>query len=182
MVNFVNYIQSSGTQYIDTGYKPNQDTRIVMDAQYTTENSTTVFYFGARTAYQNAAFALRLSGSNTKWMSEYAAASQYHTATSTQRLTIDFNKNTVKIGSVTGTHSASTFQCAYNLILFGLNSGGETMDYANGLRMYSCQIYDNDTLVRDFWPCYDPYGVACLYDNVEKKYYYNAGSGAFTAG
>jgi hypothetical protein len=41
---------------------------------------------------------------------------------------------------------------------------------------------DNGVLVRDMWPCYDPDGVACLYDKVEKKYYYNAGSGAFTAG
>ena len=49
-------------------------------------------------------------------------------------------------------------------------------------KIYYCQIYDNGTLVRDFWPCYDPDGVACLYDKVEKKYYYNAGTGAFTAG
>ena len=29
----VEYIQSSGTQYVDTGFAPNQDTRCVLDAQ-----------------------------------------------------------------------------------------------------------------------------------------------------
>lgn len=181
-VNYVGYIQSTGTQYFDTLFKPNQNTRVVMDAAYTETNSTTVFYFGARTGYQNSAFCLRLSNSNTNWMSEYAATSQYHTADSKQRQIVDFNKNTVSIGTTTGTHSAATFQCSCNLILFGLNNGGETMDYAKALRLYSCQIYDNGTLVRDFWPCYDPDGVACLYDKVEKKYYHNAGTGEFIAG
>lgn len=180
--NAAEYIQTAGAQYIDTGFKPNSNTRVVMDAQYAASNSTTAFYFGARNGYNSSAFALRLSNSNTNWMSEYANSSQTYTQTATQRLTIDFNKNTVKIGSATGSYSASTFQCNHNLVLFGLNSGGEAMDFAPALRMYSCQIYDNGNLVRDFWPCYDPNGVVCLYDKVQKRYFYNAGSGSFTAG
>ena len=43
-------------------------------------------------------------------------------------------------------------------------------------------MYDNGVLIRDFRPCLDPDGVACLYDKVEKKYYHNAGSGEFIAG
>ena len=33
------YIQSSGTQYIDTGFKPNQDTGITIDFQLTSVSS-----------------------------------------------------------------------------------------------------------------------------------------------
>ncbi len=44
------------------------------------------------------------------------------------------------------------------------------------------QIWDNDVLVRDFIPVLDPYGVPCMYDKVEKKFYYNAGTGQFIAG
>ena len=43
------YIQSSGTQYIDTGFKPNQDTRVTMDFQLLNENGWRVL-FGARKA------------------------------------------------------------------------------------------------------------------------------------
>ena len=31
----VEYIESTGTQYIDTGFTPNQDTRMLLDFQYT---------------------------------------------------------------------------------------------------------------------------------------------------
>lgn len=176
------YIQSSGTQYINAGFKPNQNTRVVMDAAYTETNSTTVFYFGARTGYQNSAFCLRLSNSNTNWMSEYAATSQYHTADSKQRQIVDFNKNTVSIGTTTWTHSAATFQCSCNLILFGLNNGGETTDYAKALRLYSCQIYDNGTPIRDYIPCQTTAGEIGLWDDANSVFYGNAGTGTFTAG
>lgn len=180
-VNFVDYIQSSGTQYIDTLFKPNNNTRIVMDAQYAATNSTTVFYFGVRDASDVNEFALRLRNNSEAFMSEYGSQALTYTATYTNRLIIDWNKNAVEVGSASGTHSATTFQCNYNQCLFALNSGGEVMDYTQALRLYSCQIYDNGTLVRDFWPCYDPDGVACLYDKVEEKYYYNAGTGEFVA-
>ena len=67
------------------------------------------------------------------------------------------------------------------MYLFGNNENNNVL-YRSKAKVFRCQIYDNGTLVRDFWPCYDPDGVACLYDKVEEKYYYNAGTGAFTAG
>ena len=48
---------------------------------------------------------------------------------------------------------------------------------------YYVKIWDsNNTLVRDFIPVLDEDGVPCMYDRVEKKYYYNAGTGQFIAG
>ena len=49
------YIQSSGTQYIDTGFKPNQNTKFEVDLAIT---NTGCHVFGARTAYLNKAFVL----------------------------------------------------------------------------------------------------------------------------
>ena len=49
--------------------------------------------------------------------------------------------------------------------------------------LYSCKIYDNDTLIRDFVPVKrisdNEYG---LWDKVTKAFYPNTGTGAFTAG
>ena len=50
------------------------------------------------------------------------------------------------------------------------------------LRIYSAQITQSGTLVRDFIPVLDPEGVACMYDKVTKEYYYNQGTGDFIAG
>ena len=49
-------------------------------------------------------------------------------------------------------------------------------------KIWSYQFYLDEVLIRDLWPCYDPDGVLCLYDKVEKKYHYNAGTGEFTTG
>ena len=39
----VQYIQSSGTQYVDTGFKPNQDTRVLIKLSTSETGSHTVF-------------------------------------------------------------------------------------------------------------------------------------------
>ena len=67
------------------------------------------------------------------------------------------------------------------MYLFGVNTSGSTNNQLGSLRIYSCKIYDNGTLVRDFKPYYDSNGVACLFDAVSGTYYYNAGTGVFTA-
>lgn len=48
--------------------------------------------------------------------------------------------------------------------------------------MYSCKIYDNETLVRNFVPCKNASGAVGLYDTVGAQFYANAGTGTFTAG
>ena len=48
------YIQSTGTQYIDTGFKPNNNTRVVMDLLYT-GNESISNEFGAWNSSNNSA-------------------------------------------------------------------------------------------------------------------------------
>ena len=51
------------------------------------------------------------------------------------------------------------------------------------MNFYSCEIYDNGTLIRSFIPCKNPSGTIGLYDIVNSKFYTNVGSGGtFTAG
>ena len=76
--------------------------------------------------------------------------------------------------------SDSSFTATGNLYLFSVNGGG-TYDNAT-MKLYSCQIYDNDTLVRDYVPCQKPDGTVGLWDDVNSVFYGNAGTGTFTAG
>ena len=48
------------------------------------------------------------------------------------------------------------------------------------MRLYSCQIYDNDTLIRDYVPCMDNNGVYGLYDKVNGVFYTSATDSGFT--
>ena len=48
--------------------------------------------------------------------------------------------------------------------------------------LHYVKIYDNNILVRDFIPVLDIEGEPCLYDLIEHKFYYNAGTGRFITG
>lgn len=45
--------------------------------------------------------------------------------------------------------------------------------------VYSCKMYNGDTLLRDFSPATDNNNVACLYDAVSDTYFYNLGTDEF---
>lgn len=183
----VEYIESTGTQYIDTGFKPNQNTRVVVDA-YVTAQTAIQALFGARNAAGSNAFDVFALGSSDGggYQTDYAAESTVkNDILCSGRHTVDKNKNSFAVdGTLLHTHTASTFSCSYNLYLFTNNNGGTTMTgtFPTAAKLYSCKIYDNGTLVRDFIPCKNEVGEVGLYDLVNDKFYGNSGSGSFTAG
>lgn len=174
------YIQSSGTQWIDTGFKPNQDTRVVMNCYVISFNSCDMFLFGARVSAGNTAFYVAADDTNTKWFISYGSDVQNPVGTCIGHHSIDMNKNSVSIDDAITTLSASTFQSASNLLLFSTNTAGSADSQRGTMNLYSCQIYDNGTLVRDFVPCINASGEVGLYDLVGKQFYGNAGTGTFT--
>lgn len=175
----VEYIQSSGTQCVDTGFMPNQDTRVVMDAQMTMA-STSTFYFGARTSPSSVTYNVLYGSSGIR--SDYGTSRIYFTDVNvTDRLLIDKNKNVCTINGSEITNDEQMFQSELNLYLCAVNNNGRVA-YFSSLIFYSCQIYDNGTLVRDFVPCINADNAVGLYDLVNDQFYGNAGTGTFTAG
>ena len=176
------YIQSSGTQYIDTGFKPNQDTRVVGDMQFmdnTSGNSASLFGYRQSTSAQRYEFFQRRS----LLYSPYNTSDGSTISMTTNKISIDKNKGTTLVnGSALSTITYANFQCSGNLYLFALNNNGSVANVNGNKRIYSCQIYDNGTLTRNFVPCKNPSGVIGLYDVVNGVFYQNAGTGEFTAG
>ena len=68
--------------------------------------------------------------------------------------------------------------------LFGTNHNGQGTIWRPGvLKMYFCKIVDNGTLIRDFIPVLDPDGVPAMFDKVSKKLFHNAaGTDSFKYG
>lgn len=176
------YIQSNGgAHYIDTGFKPNQNTGIIAKFQLlsSTGNQTPIF---SRTSRNVDSFGVFID-SNSKWTADYGTLRYTNSSIGAQTLiNLNFDKNVVKFNNDSYTFDAQTFQGSSNLTIFGMNTGGRV---ANNARMnfYSCEIYDNGTLIRSFIPCKNPFGIIGLYDIVNSKFYANVGSGGtFTAG
>lgn len=178
------FIQSTGAQYIDTGFKPSYNSRVVMDISDLLANSST-FVFGVRDeASGTATNQFGLYRQSTKIRSDYFGSNQsVSVSDTTTRTIIDKNENVFSGYGVNITNTAvNSGQCANNLTLFALNTAGKK-ELHSSYKMYSCQIYDNGVLVRDFVPAQlkstDEIG---LWDKVEKIFYGNAGTGVFIAG
>ena len=178
----VQYIESTGTQWINTGFKPNQNTRVKMDCNVIGFNSSDAFLFGARIASGNTAFCLAADDENTRWFALDGNATQNPTGTCTGKHSIDFNQNVLTLDGKNFTFAKTTFQSSYNLLLFATVTNGNVDSQRGKMAVYSCQIYDNGNLIRNYIPCKNADGMVGLYDLIGKKFYGNSGSGNFTAG
>jgi len=177
----VEYIQSGGTQYIDAGFKPNNNTRVVMDAQAVVAGAICWGCRASSSSTDSKAFVvLGLSAGGVR--SDYFGSTKSLTGVvATSRITLDQNKNAFTAGGSSATHTATTNASSLDLYLCAINQAGSaTTISGKGIKIYSCQIYDNGTLVRDYVPCMNASGVFGLYDMVNAKFYANAGSGSFT--
>lgn len=179
----VNYIESTGTQYINTGFQPNQDTRLVVDFDLTTDVTSFLGVFGARTAASSNAFCMWFNtGIIYPQYGSVAYSSNPISQTPGGRLVIDMNRNVTTVNNTSVSFSTATFSTTQPMYLLTINSAGTADSRMTTARLYSCQIYDNGKLVRDFAPCINPSGKAGLYDTVNGVFYANAGSGTFITG
>lgn len=178
----LSWIESTGTQYIDTGFKPNQDTKVVVDGMWTSNTNANRTLFGTRTSSTSKSYYLMFVGSTSGTRSAYNASYRYEwTVDPTTRRTIVKDKNTTTIDGTSHSWTYAEFQCDYNMVLFALNEM-DTIKWYSYARIYSCQIYDNGTLVRDYIPCINPSGEVGLYDLVTAAFFGNSGTGSFVAG
>lgn len=171
------YIESTGTQYIDMGFKPNQNTKIVIDVQGATTSSGVYMFFGTGEWMFGKA-----SSSSWKmyayWNSVEKALDNGTVTNFNTRRTITMDKQTVSYGSVSASFTYKSWQSSYNAYLFAVNNSGTTA-FHSPIKVYSTQVYDNTTLIRDYIPVLDWDDVPCMYDKVGRKLYYNAGNGEF---
>lgn len=178
---YIEYIESDGAQYIDTGFKHNQNTRFELDwylAVHRNWGNVIGSYGGAKGT--NKLFFLG-TDANNKYYGQYGSSAVTLNASSVGRHTADFNKNILLLDGVKYTYTANTFQSDYNFIIFGVTNY-EGLVASSPCRIYSCKLYDNGTLIRDFVPYVTREGVYCLYDKIEEKCYYNQGTGKFKGG
>lgn len=177
------YIESADTQYLDTGFYANQDTRLVMDCDILTMyNGTpdTGALFGGRTGYKKTAFCVWCGTDN--WQTDYGNTILTFEHATLGRHKIDKNKNLLTIDGETYTNTAATFQCTSSILLFALQNDGVYDDRRHQIRLHSCKIYDNGNLVRDYRPCTNVNGIAGLYDIINDTFTGSAVDTQFISG
>ena len=176
----LDYIQSTGTQYVDTGVRPNQDTVMMIKMAFLGSASDNIA--GARNSSSD--------GTNRCGLVTFSATSKIGSlfgTVSTQAIDIDTNMHECVLstiglsidGILYGESYSGSFNCTYPITLFAWNNGVDGI-VKNKSQIYSCKLYSGTTLIRNFTPCKNPSGEVGLYDYVTKAFYGNAGTGIFT--
>ena len=178
----VEYIKSTGTQWIDTNFKPNQDTRVVIDYQDDDITVSTHGFIGSRDSV-NSGFLI--GGRSTYyWYTQYGNEQTPGTIFRNDNLRhfVDLNKTLLYYdNSLIHTFSSQIFSNQKSLTLFITNDFGSTNNAIG--KIFQCQIYNNDILVRDFVPCYRKSDeVVGMYDTINNAFYTNLGTGTFIKG
>lgn len=174
------YIEGTGTQYINTGFKPNQDTRVVADLKFQIGSSNPVAFGAIVTSPSTIVFALQAVAAG--YRNDYGPYVQVvKSGNIADRFIVDKNKNIQTLNGVAHDAGYTTFSVNYPIYLFARNYAG-TADRFAPMTLYSCQIYDNGTLVRNFVPCKNSNDAVGLYDLVNDVFYSNNGTGVFVAG
>ena len=175
------YIQSSGTQYIDTGRKLTQDSDITIDFRIVGEINRDAGIFGSRqsalknnlTLFQNKN-PIVFSGD----FSEYQKH-RFSVASSLERTKIQINKAGVWVNDILkkSWSDVADFETPTNGLIFDVGNNNWTNNKAV-MRLYSY----TDGYAQRLVPCLDANGVPCLYDLIGKMALYNQGAGSFTWG
>lgn len=179
----IEYIQSSGTQYINSNFIPKATTRTIMKAEPMAWSAWSAFFGTRNTSSPTASQAyIAAIPAATLYRSDYFGSSlTAETPTIMQITNIDKNKNICSFNNIMITNTSSTVNATTNMFLLALNDVG-TAKYFLSAKLYSCQIYDGNTLVRDFIPIKTTTNIYGLWDKVNKVFYPNAGTGTFTGG
>lgn len=175
----VNYLQSSGSQYIDTGRKLTQDSDITIDFMILGEKNRRAGIFGSRESASKNNITLFKDISYFGGDFSESGKHRFTTALSFERTKIRMNKAGVWVNDILqkSWSNVANFETPTNGLIFDVGNNNWTGNKAV-MRLYSYTDGDAQRLV----PCLDANGVPCMFDFVSRKPFYNVGTGSFTWG
>ena len=187
-------ITSSGTQYIDTGIKPNKNIRTVVDiailvasanqAVFGVENST-ISYSLYRNTASPAYWGYSHNDGNGSWSSSgYLADTARHVFDFNHYIAASNKYYLVYDGQEPYKALANSISktATYSLYLGGRRRAAGAPSYYSTHQIWSCQMYDGENLVRDFVPWKVANGKIGLWDLVENAFHGSLASANYAGG
>ena len=180
------YIESTGTQYIDTGVTGGTNASFEMTARMVSERTNNQFFgtisnfCSVNCSKSGTTYGFRVQGDGSDYPSVYFSEN----TTSKWTLKVESNGDVYADGVLKGNLSA----------IAGRGWGGDTYanqifvtaddgdPYSTSAELYSLKMFTDGVAVRDFIPCINPSGEVGLYDLVNGVFYPNLGSGTFLTG
>lgn len=174
----VEYIEATGTQFINLNYNIGSNSGIFI--KYTNGTHNKYIYGRGGTAWRdNKMFAL-LPQENYHRL--YYGTASYDMNVSNE-MNVELKNKILKVNNtIVNTFTNSITNSNTNFYLFAFTYGTGSLEYGIG-RIHSLKLYENDTLVRNYVPCYHKNsGTIGMYELVEGIFYTNDGTGVFEKG
>ena len=176
----VQYIESTGTQYINTGIGFTESLSTRMQFCLTKLNSNNQLLYGAwadNSSYPKTQFLTNSSNVFAPvYETEYVSARLTDTG-SIINGTAAYSNKFYDVTVFSPAQSESTLNC----YLFARDNDVNNYLPYNGLRLYACKMTQNGVVVRDFIPVRKN-GVGYLYDKISDQLFGNIGTGNFIIG
>jgi len=192
----IEFLQSSGTQYIDTGIKPTTNFECEIKAEYINNQlgyDTLLGSFTNADAY-GVALAIRANGNagggaNSGYIQFGKDAGGSIAISAISTLGVHTYKTSVKNGSISisvdGTVTTATYSAgnpsSLSMYMFARHRQDTGVGNYSNAKIYYCKIWNGGNLVFDAIPVRVGQ-VGYMYDKVSGQLFGNSGSGSFTLG
>ena len=175
----VEYLESTGTQWIDTGVNAKQSLKI--RAVFESSATPSHFVYGVRAGDSTITCA---AGAGTSLGYARWGTSAHASVVPSGLVDITQDSSGVIVNGTSSSYSATQTvveQSGYTMVVFAGRDSATTVTNNMVGKFYSCKICDNGVLVRDYIPVRKG-TVGYLYDRVSGKLFGNAGTGDFVLG
>ena len=173
------YLESTGTQYIDTGYSFNSNTDTIELGYQNTSTLTNKWLFGSYESNANIGISSANLSQVTFWYNGNvwgAVSSQYDSEHILRYDSTGMSNDGINLKAFT------SYTGTWNLYLFALNNTGTSPNgYFGYGKIWGYTHTRNSSTLVDLIPAFKD-GVAGMLDKANNVFYSNAGTGTFTAG
>ena len=156
----VEYLESTGTQFINTGYFPSENSKI--EIEYSLAKTPSNFHNG---------------------IGNFTVKTPVETQ---EKQKVYISKDKIIINNAVYTNDGNFIYekppIDKGVTVFTSTWSNADYKYFISAKLYSLMLYTDSTLVRDYIPVIDASSRPCLFDKVEKLCYYNQGTGEFLYG
>ena len=186
------YLESTGTQWIDTGFVPNQDTKLEASYQFLSMTSSANLknvQVGCGSPINTTRFVFLIK--DNLWRLSIGVTNTTEKTADLERhlFTLDAPNKTAWIDNIPYETNYSILKSDSPFALFTRNERYDIYNFMHAARSFYTKIYQNGVLVRHFVPV--PCGLKIgdfvvpsngMWDIVEQKFYGNMGTGDFIYG
>lgn len=148
------YIQSTGTQYIDTGFCPNQNSSIEAEHKINSFPQQYNAPYGTRVSNTKQLQVIYADNNNARYDFRYGNKDTYiqNGKDITTRRVVKQDKNICYIdGTQVATIAANIFDTTYPMYLFATNAENSA-SFNSAMTLYNAKLSDNGTTVRSLVP------------------------------